>query len=169
MNTYKDIILKPISPMEKCFLDESIEDKQRCEQFSAFRGERLSLQIAYTTKKITRNVPKIRIRLEGSAAPYATVCEVVSIANAYPVHPTNREGEYLRTEAGLYPDLIQPLRYEGCIRLIHGQLRSLWVDIDMDESAPAGDYELTVIFESESAEMLRWVSVKRFIFLRPFP
>ena len=49
-----EIIAKPISSLEKCFLDENIDSKREINSLSALTGETLCFQVAYT---ISPNLP----------------------------------------------------------------------------------------------------------------
>ncbi len=143
----KGLTLKAISPMEKCFLDESIDAKAEQTHFIAFRGESAAFQAAFFTDEVLPSIAKARVVLSGDAAKWASVREVVCIANTYPAHNVNRAGEYLRTEVGLYPDLIRPLRYRGAVPLHPNQLHSLWIEIEPPSDAAAGEYKLCVTLE----------------------
>ena len=156
--------LKMLSSLEKCFLDEPPESKREKKEFIMFRNERLSFQIAYRflgtpTMNIQRQAP---IRLGGALAPYATLRLVANVPNQYPTYAVNPGGAFLRTEPGLYPDLIRPLIYPDAIYLPYGQTHALWVDIELPEDFAPGRYDLSLSVlsceEDRESELLGTVS-----------
>ena len=151
--------MKVLSSLEKCFIDEKLEKKTETKHFTILRNERLAFQVAYYNNEEEAVVPRFcPVRLGGDLAPYATVRTVVNVANIYPTYQTIREldpGEYLRTEPGLYPDLLQPLHYHGAIPLPANQLHSLWVEVELPEGFAAGEYGLTLsVYMQETNELL---------------
>ena len=147
---------KLISSLEKCFLDENIEDKAQKNHFTMLRNERLSFQIAYTVLD-DPSAPeffanRIAVEIQGKLAPYTTIRECVCV----PVHkPTfqGSQGALLRTEAGLYPDLLRPLHFDHGICAPAGQLRSLWIDIELPPAYPSGTQTVSIVF-SENHEQV---------------
>ena len=138
--------MKILSSLEKCFLDESPKEKPEKTQFFMFRNERLSFQVAYRymgdpAEHIQRHAP---IKLGGTLAPYATLRLVANVPNQYPTYSTNPGGAFLRTEPGLYPDLLRPLIYPDAVSLPYGQTHSIWVDIELPETVAPGTYDLSL-------------------------
>ena len=113
------ILLKPMSSLETCFLDENILFKPTTDRFTVFRGQPLCFQVAVSRGdegEIDRSAAKSRlpVTFSGALAPYATARVVVSVAAHYPTYPGENPEPYLRTAPGLYPDLLRPLHYDGC-------------------------------------------------------
>ncbi len=150
--------MKMVSCLEKCFHDERIEDKQEKTDFVMFRNERLSFQVLYRNDLAERKMALYcPVRLSGTLAPYATVRQVVNVPVTFPTLRANTEadGEFLRTEPGLYPDLLRPMHYEHSIALPSNQLHSLWVDIELPEDFEAGKYDLSLsIYNRDKVELL---------------
>ena len=139
--------MKMISSLEKCFLDDPIESKPEKKQFIMFRNEKLSFQVVYRTELIGEGISSHRwcpIKVEGALAPYATVKVVANVPNQFPTYNELPGGEFLRTEPGLYPDLIRPLPYPGCTSLIHDQTQALWIDIDLPKGFEGGTYDISL-------------------------
>ena len=84
----------------------------------------------------------IRCKKEEETAPCLRIRQVNLVPCAYPCHP-KRDEDYDRTKPGLYPDLLRKIPEEG-FPLIPGQYRTLWLDVDVPEGAPAGRYEIRV-------------------------
>ena len=143
------ILLKPMSSLEKCFLDENILFKPTTDRFTVFRGQPLCFQVAVSRGdegEIGRSAAKSRlpVTFSGALAPYATARVVVSVAAHYPTYPGENPEPYLRTAPGLYPDLLRPLHYDGQLTVPVGQTQTLWVEADLPQDLAAGEYPLTV-------------------------
>ena len=142
------IHLKPLSSLEKCFLDEGIDAHPLCDRFVMYQNERLSFQVAILNDDLTlMRAPLATVRPVGELAKYATVRQVVSVPSVLPTLPANCDDNYLRREPGLYPDVLQPLQYRGQIPLNIGRLTTLWIDVELDGEVSAGEYELTVALD----------------------
>lgn len=124
-----------VSSMEKIFPEAELTAKE-WKSGEALLGERLNFQLAYCW--------------EGEPA-WAEVCaesalegvsvRLVELEPAEYVCPPDRDDNYLRTQPGLFPDILKPLN--GPFRLYPGQWRSLWISIDTDREEP-GEYPVTV-------------------------
>lgn len=139
------VLLKPMSSLETCFLDESILCKPCTDRFTLFRGQPLAFQVAVargdTGLPLKALLP---VSLSGALAPYATARVAVSVPVHYPTCPLESPAPYLRTSPGLYPDLLRPLHYDGQLPLPVGQTQVLWISAGLPEDLPAGEYPLTV-------------------------
>lgn len=145
--------MKLVSSLEKCFLDDVMETKTEKTRFVMFGNEKLSLQVMYRAQVQDEGIANYTcpFRLGGALAPYASVRLVANIPNQYPTYNVSPGGEFLRTEPGLYPDLIRPLPYHDRISLPHNQTHALWVDVRLPEDFAAGTYDLslTVLHRNE--------------------
>jgi len=54
------------------------------------------------------------------------------------------DSDYIRTDPGLYPDMLAPLQYRGKAVIVKNQLHSLWIDIELPEGFNSGKYPLTL-------------------------
>ena len=139
------LLTKITSSLENCFLDSVIEDFDKLTILTALKNERISFQLLCA---LDDNDPAIRrlykLSVEGALAEFVTVREVKSLPVAIPVVSVNDCDNYIRSAPGLYPDLLTPLRYNGRISVIKGNLLPLWVEIDLRdvENAPVGIDEL---------------------------
>ena len=145
-----DIELKIISSLEKCFPDETLNGKPNQTVCSVFRNQRLCLQAAYRTEELLNDVPfLLRPVVKGALAPYIRIRQVQYVPSLYAADLTNCDENYLRRCAGLYPDPLRPLLYNGCAILYPRQLDSLWLDAMLPEELPAGEYPLVLELHSE--------------------
>ncbi len=136
--------IKSLSSLEKCFLDEKLRSKKETEKFIMFKNERLAFQFAYEMAPECENqIIRGKVELSGKIAKYTKVRRVVSIPSYLPERG-NVDYDYLRTEPGLYPDMLAELQYQGKAVVVKKQLHSLWIDIKLPENFASGNYELTL-------------------------
>ena len=141
------VTMKVISSLEKCFLDEKVEDKRARDHYLMLRNERLSFQVIFEQEDYDIvKTPFIKVALEGVLAKYATVREVVSVPSHFASCRKPEEKYYIRTAPGLYPDLLRPFLYDGYLRLPHGQTRSIMIDIEIPkgENVPCEETALQI-------------------------
>ncbi len=124
------VLFKPISSMEKCFLDEDFASKRDYPEASCLLGEEFSYQAAYTGDGWECD-PKAILYLEVDSplSEYVTVRSVESVPVRFPAY-SGVDDYYLRKEPGLYPDLLQP--FSGARREVYvsrGQLKALYVTV----------------------------------------
>ncbi len=124
------VLFKPISAMEKCFLDEDFASKRDYPAASCLLGEEFSYQAAYTGDGWECD-PKAILYLEVDSplAEYITVRSVESVPVRFPAY-SGVDDYYLRKTPGLYPDLLQP--FSGARREVYvsrGQLKAVYVTV----------------------------------------
>ena len=135
---------KILSSLDNCFLDEDITKKREISAITALQGVKVAFQLGFFLDCVVKKPLRAKISLGGTAAKFATVREVICVPNHYPVNAENSDKKYLRTEAGLYPDLIRPLHYGGAVSIPSYQLRTLWIEIEFPSGTEANDYSLSV-------------------------
>lgn len=138
------LILKPLSSLEKCFTDEDLSTHPATDRFVMFRNERLSFQVGIYNETPAVERRRSTVAFEGELAPYAKAREVISIAAQNPTRYPDFDSDLLRDKPCLAPDPIRPLHYRGKISLPSHLTQSLWVDVELPENFPAGNYALTV-------------------------
>ena len=150
--------IKILSPMEKVFPDRQPSGDGAPDHLTALKGETVSFQIAYTWDGWIREYGRASLTVippEGTngAAVTARVRTAELSPCKYPCHPQKRrDAGYLTTAPGLYPDLLRETGSPG-FSLICGQWRSLWVDLEVPETADAGNY--TVCYSVEPADVVK--------------
>lgn len=158
---YEQIQLKPMSSLEKCFLDEHISDKQEMKTFTVLRGQPLCYQVGvyYEDPTSRRRGERCTVRLSGPLAEFATVRAVISMPNHFPCF-AGADEHYLRRTPGLYPDLLRPLHYRHGMTLFPNQLHTLWVEVKLPDGYPAGNYEVTLsLYKQDDEALMKSVSV----------
>ena len=148
---------KITSSMEKCFPDSSIAEYPILAHLSALKNERISFQFLYTDDTVDTSIPyranSYSLQIEGIEKGLVSVRRVESVPVTIPSLDEEGDGNFLRTAPGLYPDPLFPL-HQGGIFVMRGQLQSLWVEIDLAECLPAGEYTVTLKLVDKQKEVL---------------
>ena len=131
-----------ISSLEKCFPDQKIEDFKPLAALSVLNNERFSVQLLFRSEP--DHAGRAIVRVDGALTPFASVRSVKNIPVDIAIFPGADTSNYLRTEPGLYPDLLQPLHYSGAVSIMKDQTQSAWIEFDLDGTAAAGTYPMAV-------------------------
>lgn len=132
--------MKLLSSLVKVFQDEEPVYQPECLLLSGLWGETVSFQAAYTGNFFMRE--RLDVRVVSPIEPYVRVRSVEQV----PVRrATNGKVDdyYLKTTSGLYPDLLRDLK-DGKAVVCSNQWRSLWVDVELTDQIPAGDYDIEI-------------------------
>ncbi len=142
---------KIVSSLEKVFVDSKIENYPELKRISALRGERLSMQmiLTYDVTDSPMIHPPVRSALEvtGALAPYLTQRVVLNVPVIKTINNGGFDDNYLRTSAGLYPDILRPLYYGGKASAPQGFLNTVWLQFEIPEEMEAGAYEMKFRFD----------------------
>lgn len=138
--------MKLLSSLEKVFQDEVPVYRPECLKLSGLWGETVSFQAAYTGDSFLRERLDVQVISEIERQVRVRTVEQVPVGRA-----TNGivDDNYLKTTSGLYPDLLRDLKDGKAIVCSH-QWRSLWIDVELDETIPAGDYEIEIRLVKEN-------------------
>ena len=149
---------KIISSLEKCFLDQSVADKPQLTRFSMLKNERYSLQVCYDVEEIIDHKQIMYFSIESPLAEAIRVYHVKSIPSAMPVYRLHHDEHYLRTQPGLFPDLLEP--WKPTDRLpASNVLNALWLEVEPAEQFAPGTYPITCIFTDETGRRTAEVTV----------
>jgi len=148
------LTLKPISSMEKCFLDEDINSKEEISCVEELKGEEISFEIAYTSD-CTEDFPRKEryLKWESPIKDYITVRQIEQVPVRIPTY-MDSDDYYLRKEPGLYPDLLLPLNQENMLFVTCGQLKSLFVTVNLPADYPAGEYPISFTVKDNDGNVL---------------
>lgn len=143
-----------VSSIEKVFPKKRPD--VRTSDLSGLRGETVSFQIAYLwngSNKLLGEVSEISVysdHMGESGTPFSKedirIRKVMLVPCTYTSHKKVDE-DYLATEPGVYPDLLQNLDEYG-FPVIAGQWRSLWIDLNIPKNAVAGTYQIAFLLKS---------------------
>ena len=144
------------SSIEKVFADDVIESYPELKKLSCLKGEKVGLQFVYTYDNIDGIGPQLiwprrcKPQLSGKLAEYVTIANVKQIPVTFPVFMGGHDDNVLRTKPGLFPDVIEPLHFDGSLSLASTCLLSAWVEIEIPENIESGEYELTIALDAEN-------------------
>lgn len=154
--------LKILSSLAKVFLDEEPADCPPARNLSGFRNERLSFQVAYAADDArydgrarlgVAGAPYVRLQIDGAPPSAFRVRRVQQVGVALPTFP-DADGDYLRKQPGLYPDILQDLD-ECRLRMPYRQWQCAWVDVEPG-ALDSGEYDLTLrLIADDGAELMR--------------
>ncbi len=145
------ILIKAVSSLEKCFMDEDIAAKREIDRGEALLGEEFAFEVAYVSDDPAHFPRKtLRLSVVSPLKDYITVRQIEPVPVRYPAAPGS-DDNYLRKTPGLYPDLLAPLNPRGEVFVTCGQLKALWVTVKVPEDAEAGDYPVAIRLEAEEA------------------
>lgn len=164
----KEIIMirtKIVSSLEKVFIEGSFDNYPELSYVSVLRGERLNFQIltTYDTSDGTLPyiAPKFMPKLSGELAKYASLRQVMNVPVAFTTHVNGIDDNYVKTEPGLYPDILRPLYYGGSVTFAKNALNSVWVEINIPKDFTSGKYDFTVeFFGGESGDCSSSVEIE---------
>lgn len=134
-----------ISSLEKVFADRCPESSLNDNKITSFKNETVSFQVAYSFSGDRCEFVDVEIISEIS--DIIRVRRVELIPSMYPSHDTI-DDNYLRTDVGLYPDLLTDL-YDNSVLFMPSQWRSIWIDIEVDDKIDAGNYDIKVLFKNK--------------------
>ena len=129
--------VKILSSLEKCFADQSISDKTCLLRASAFKNEKYSFQLAINSEMYVRRT--LHLVVDSEYADKISVRRVRHVPVIAPAVDT-RDANYIRTEPGLYPDILEPFD-TNCFFYVNGITESFWFTA---EGLPAGEHKITV-------------------------
>lgn len=146
--------VKIVSSLEKCFLDETVLDKPTLDGVSMLKNERYSFQICYdTVEKIDCTNSTFRIQVESPLLPYISMYKVQNIPSVFPCYPNATDDNYLRTQPGLYPDLLEPIDSDSRLAA-KTAMQAVWIEVEPAGNMAAGTYPITFTFiEKENGEV----------------
>lgn len=142
--------IKLLSSLEKVFPDKEPPSAPECTVLSALWGESVSFQAAYYSKQA--HITRGRLKVESDLGDRVTVRGVNLVPSMKPTH-TEVDDNYLRTAPGLYPDLLRKL-HNDLVWFPAQQWHSLWFEVDVDKSVPAGEHTITISIIGETDDTL---------------
>ena len=147
-----------ISSLEKCFPGQTVPEKHQLSCFSMLKNERFSLQVCYDCEEIINDKQIVYFSIESPLADAIRVYQVKCIPSLMPVYRHQHDDNYLRTQPGLFPDLLQP--WQPSDRLpASNVLNALWLEVDPQGSYDAGTYPISCIFTDANGNRAAEVTV----------
>ncbi len=150
----EDLKVKILSSLEKCFPDDSLENKPEKKRFSTLRGQTVSFLVAICSESDYFPIPlMLKPVLQGDMAEYAELFKVQYVPVQLPADPMRCDDGYLSKKPGLYPDALRPLFKNG-VDIYPHSVQCLFCRICLPMTFPAGVHELTLeLWESDKNEL----------------
>ncbi len=137
--------MKFIPSTEKCFMDDTFDSKPEITRLSMMRNERLGFQLCYTKDgSHPQYASSPALEIDFPFPDKLRICRVEQVPVQMPVYQGLKNDNYLRTEPGLYPDLLLPYEKKARFLFVTGELRSLFFFLEDENGLTPGDYTLTV-------------------------
>lgn len=137
--------IKLVSSLEKCFLDENIDEKEEYASGSCLKEELFRFGICYVAKEACATARPVLLTVRSEIARQIAIREVQHVPVKLPVYKTAKNVDYLRTAPGLYPDLLTPINARNRL-LASNNLESLLVEVDTRKIDKAGVFPIEFVF-----------------------
>lgn len=148
-----------ISSLEKCFPDESSVQKSPLGQITMLKNERYSFQVCYDCEELVDDKQIVYFSIESPLAQCIRVYKVKCIPSLLPVYRKRYDAHYLRTQPGLFPDLLEPMA-AGDRLPASNVLNALWLEVDPQEAFDPGIYPVTCVFTDTNGQRVSEVSTE---------
>ena len=155
-NPHTQLDVQVASSLCKAFADGRGPAPEPPRLFTALRGERYSFQI------VLRWHMQHRMDLVAETEAPEGIALQLRAVDSVPVRfPTylHTDDNYLRTDPGLYPDVLRPLE-DGRFRVAPRLVSSLWVDAQIAPDAAPGEHELVVRIATADGSATARVSLR---------
>lgn len=151
--------LKLVSSLEKVFPDQAPLDYPEEAPLSGLTNETLSFQAAFSAQwDDAWRKDYATLEIESPLKPYIRQRRVRCVPVNFAAFPDS-DDNYLRTEPGVYPDLLEEVSASR-LRVFSGIWQSVWIDIACDEGLPAGRFPVQVSLVNDEGELLAKASME---------
>jgi len=129
-----------LSSLAKVFADEQPRNTP-LKRFSMLKNERSSFQTALFSDR--EDDLTLTVKIDSDIACAVNIFSVEAIPSGLPAYK-DHDDYYLRTEPGLFPDLLRPV--SGSFILSAKQWQSVWFELDPAGEIKAGEYTVSINF-----------------------
>lgn len=149
--------LRIVSALAKVFPHNAPPAQPEKSRLSALRGETVSFQAAYLQQEDGLRA-WAKLKVDAPSEINIQVRRVRYMPGDIPAH-FKTDGGYIKTDDGLYPDLLEPFEEDtgtgtNRLPLIPGTWQSCWIDVNVKSDTPAGCYPIKVCIEALDGEIL---------------
>ncbi len=134
--------IKVLSSLEKVFTNDKKLGKEQ-KKATCLKGEFFNFQIAVFSEDNAKEELSVSVESDLKVNLYA----VKNIGCTFPAYNVRNDDDYITMEAGLFPDILNPV--SDTFTIVGGQWRSLWVEVE--PSAVSGDFSVKVNIGDNSA------------------
>lgn len=139
------------SSLEKVFPDKRPEPLPNS-PITILAGEVPAVQLVVFEPRSENQAFDTRLTfdLTVTGAPFPVrLRKVELVPSDFPVYTSAKDENYLRTEPGLFPDLLRPLDFSS-LTPVEGQYRAVWIDFPQTGIENHGVYNITVSAQGRS-------------------
>ena len=146
-------MLKIISSLEKCFLDESFASKPALKKASLLKNEVYRFGACYTFDRYLpwANRQSAKLTIDSQLKKYIKVWKVDHVPVKMPAGLSQHDADFLRTTPGLYPDLLTPLADNKRV-IMFSNLDSLYFEFAPNGEVAPGEYTVTLRLNEETTD-----------------
>ena len=138
--------LRVLTHLDKVFLDEAPAEATCC--FEGFENEKIDFQLAFRSDEAWRQ--EVQLTLRSPIEEHITVRQVRQVPVSFPMYEFATE-DCLRTEPGLYPDLLRPLLPHALYA--SRSWCSLWFRVDPCGNVKPGVYPVEITLHNDTLGM----------------
>jgi len=144
----KEIKIYNVSSLEKIMTSRQMHEEQT-DSATALRGERFSYQAVLQVKAEEHCTSFAQISIESKLLDYCTVYRVGTVCGRYTARKDRCDQNYITTEAGLFPDILYPIKTENGVLQEKMVLNTeyaecLWIQVDIPQDIQSGLHEIVV-------------------------
>ena len=139
--------LRLVSCLTKVFCDEAPKPLSYAPE--GLIGEVCAFQLAY---KGGESSAFAKLKIISELDTCIRIYRVRNVPVGYAKVPGQDEN-YLRTDSGLYPDLLMPPQNEH-LRIYPDRWEAVWLEIDPPDTLPGGEYPIRLVLTSDSDDIL---------------
>lgn len=151
--------LKLVSSLEKVFPDKAPLDYPEEAPLSGLTNETLSFQAAFSAQwDDAWRKDYVTLEIDSPLKRYIRQRRVRCVPVNFAAFPDS-DDNYLRTEPGLYPDLLEDVSASR-LRVFSGIWQSVWIDIESDGGLPAGRFPINLALVNDEGEQLAAASME---------
>ena len=151
--------LKLVSSLEKVFPDQAPLDYPEEAPLSGLTNETLSFQVAFSAQwDDAWRKDYVTLEIDSPLKRYIRQRRVRCVPVNFAAFPDS-DDNYLRTEPGVYPDLLEDVSASR-LRVFSGIWQSVWIDIESSGGLPAGRFPISLALVNEEGEQLAAASME---------
>ncbi len=138
------ISVKNISSLEK-ILPCGYISAPEFNEYTCLRGEKFSYQIAFKGETEYHPSEYLEVNVKSDLKDVIEICETGFVTVTTPAFCEEFDNNYITRAPGIIPDILTPIN--GTVAASCSTYRTLWVTVNVPETAEAGLHEITVTFE----------------------
>lgn len=144
----KEIKIRNVSSLAKVMTSKKLPDEQT-DSGTALKGERFSFQTVLQVKAEEHCSSFAQIAIKSKLLDYCSIYRVGMVPGRYTARKDRCDQNYITTDAGLFPDILYPIKTENgvlqekmCLTTEYAEC--LWIQIDIPENIRSGSYNIDI-------------------------